>query len=173
MAQGINLREELIRFYKAYYSANQMTLAIVAPQPIDELKTMAQQAFSGIPNNNVPKPETSWAGIRPFGAENSIIPSFGNVVEIVPVQDLRQVIVSWPIQYDSDDEREQEQLYKTTMYVAHLLGHEGPRSLLSYLKRKGWANSVAAAVEEELYDFKQFKIRQFFLCSCCGRGRIV
>ena len=158
MAQGINLREELIRFYKAYYSANQMTLAIVAPQPIDELKTMAQQAFSGIPNNNVPKPETSWAGIRPFGAENSIIPSFGNVVEIVPVQDLRQVIVSWPIQYDSDDEREQEQLYKTTMYVAHLLGHEGPRSLLSYLKRKGWANSVAAAVEEELSDFELFEV---------------
>jgi len=31
-----------------------------------------------------------------------------------------------------------------TLYVAHLIGHEGPGSLLSYLKSKGWCNTLSA-----------------------------
>ena len=29
-------------------------------------------------------------------------------------------------------------------YISHLLGHEGPGSLLSDLKERGWANSLGA-----------------------------
>lgn len=29
-------------------------------------------------------------------------------------------------------------------YAAHLIGHEGPGSLLAYLKKKGWANQLSA-----------------------------
>jgi len=158
VAQGINLREELIRFYNSYYSANQMTLAIVAPQSIDELKAMANDAFATIPNNNVEKPELAWAGIQPFGSDNSIVPSFGHVVEVVPVQDLREVIISWPVRFNSEEDVEDARFYKTSLYVAHLLGHEGPRSLLSYLKRKGWATSVASSVDEDLSDFQNFEM---------------
>ncbi|KAL7563331.1 hypothetical protein ACA910_016685 [Epithemia clementina (nom. ined.)] len=159
VAQGIDLREQLIRFYKTHYSANQMTLAVVAPQSIDELKVMVEETFASIPNSNVEKPENSWAGVLPFGMDkNSIIPSFGNILEIVPVQDLRQLMIAWPIVYKSPKELEEARLYKTSTYVAHLLGHEGPKSLLSYLKRKGWVNTVAVGAQEELSDFETFDL---------------
>lgn len=29
-------------------------------------------------------------------------------------------------------------------YLRHLIGHEGPGSLLSELKRRGWCNGIAA-----------------------------
>ena len=156
--QGIDLRTELINFYNSYYSANQMTLAVVAPQPIDTLKRMVEEAFGEIPNRNVGTPEEAWAGVPPFSSDDSLIPSFQHVVEVVPVSDLRQVQVTWPIVYRSENERRASLLIKPSTYVAHLLGHEGPLSLLSYLKRKGWANALGCANSEELSDFEAFEI---------------
>jgi insulysin len=155
---GIDLRLELLEFYNQYYSANQMTLAVVAPQPIDALKKMVNEAFSDIPNRMVSKPEEAWAGVLPFTNGNNIIPSFRHVVEIVPVSDLRQLQVSWPVVYRSQEEKLSALLVKPSEYVAHLLGHEGPRSLLSYLKRKGWAYTLGCSNTEELSDFETFDV---------------
>ena len=156
-AKGIDLRQELIKFYNRYYSSNQMTLAIVAPQSISELKEMVAEGFSDIPNRDTPKPEEAWAGVPPF-SKDSVIPGIGFIVQIVPVQDLRQLSLSWPIVYTSDRDRKASLLMKQADYVAHLLGHEGPGSLLSYLKRQGWANSLAAAPNYEFSDFEAFEV---------------
>lgn len=158
LAQGINLRNELIHFYQKYYSANQMTLAVVGPQTLEQLQDMVQTAFSQIQNRSVPPPEESWRGIPPFRADASIIPAFRHIVEVVPVKDIRQVTISWPKLIASPEELLLTRLDKPNVYVAHLLGHEGPGSLLSYLKRRGWANSVASANEEELTDFETFDV---------------
>ena len=139
-----------------------MTLAVVAPQSMAVLQVMVQEAFGTIPNLAVDPPERQWAGkVLPFDASSSsssIIPSFGSMVQVVPVQDLRQVMISWPILYNSEQDLENARLYKTSTYVAYLLGHEGPKSLLSYLKRKGWANGVSAGSQEELADFETFDV---------------
>ena len=155
---GINLREELIQFYNRYYSANQMTLAVVGPQSLDTLKNMVQDAFAKIPNKNVEKPESSWNGVIPPYSENSLIPSFGHVIKVVPVQDLRQVSIQWPIIYKDDQDRTNALLTKQANYASHLIGHEGPGSLLSYLKKKGWVNSLGASGESELSDFEIFEV---------------
>ena len=153
---GPNLRNELIQFWQNYYSANQMTLAVVGPQALDELQSMVSKSFGDIPNRGGDKPELAWKGVRPYdAAAPSLIPSFGHVVEIVPVQDLRQVQISWPHSYQN---RTSALVTKPTSYVAHLLGHEGPNSLLSYLKHQGWATSLAVANEEELSDFEMLEV---------------
>ena len=146
--KGIDLRQSLIDFYQRYYSADQMTLAVVGPQSLDTLEEMTKAAFSNVPNRNVGPPEDAWKGIvPPYNNGNSVIPSFGHIVKVVPVEDLRQAIIAWPIIYKNDKDREFALLTKQTQYIGHILGHEGPGSLLSYLKRKGWANSLAAAGE--------------------------
>ena len=157
-ALGIDLRSELVKFYSQYYSANQMTLAVVAPQPIGELKRMVAECFIDIPNKFISKPEATWNGIPPFLNENSNIPSFQHVVEIAPVSDLRQVQITWPIVYKSELDRRSSQLIKPSQYIAHMLGHEGPRSLLSFLKRKGWANTLGSSTNDVLSDFETFEI---------------
>ena len=157
-AAGVDLREELIKFYNRYYSANQMTLALVGPQSIETMKKMVDDAFATIPNRSVRKPEDSWSGILPFVGDKSIIPSFEHIVEVVPVSDLRQLTVSWPIVYCTTQEQEDALFIKPMTYVGHMLGHEGPRSLLSYLKGKGWANAVSVSTSEELSDFEIFDV---------------
>lgn len=156
-AKGIDLRQELINFYNKYYSSNQMTLAIIAPQTISELKAMVEEGFSEIPNRNVPKPEEAWSGVPPF-SKDCVIPGIGYIVQVVPVQDLRQLSLSWPIVYTNDRQRTDSLLMKQADYVAHLLGHEGPGSLLSYLKRQGWANSLGASANYEFHDFESFEV---------------
>lgn len=158
IAQGIDLRQQLLDFYSRYYSSNLMTLAVIGPQSIDTLQKMVSDAFGDIPNRHVDKPEQAWSNVVPFGVENSVIPAFQHVVEIVPVQDLRQVTITWPIVYQSDQDRINSLLTKPSIYVGHLLGHEGPRSLLSYLKSKGWANTVAAGNEDQLSNFESFEV---------------
>ena len=155
---GLDLRQELIKFYNQHYSSNQMTLAVVGPQSIDKLKEMVEQAFAEIPNRGVAKPEDEWNRIIPPYGGTSLIPSFKNVVKAVPVQDLRQVTVTWPLVYADENDRTNALLAKQANYVAHLIGHEGPGSLLSYLKRKGWVNSLAAAGGSELSDFEMFEV---------------
>jgi insulysin len=156
--EGLDLRKELIAFYNKYYSANQMTLAVVGPQSVDTLKRMVEKGFGSIPNRNVPEPEKAWSGIIPPYGGSSVIPSFGNAVKVVPVQELRQVSVTWPIIYNQEEGRSDALLIKQANYAAHLIGHEGPGSLLSYLKKRGWVNSVTASSESELSDFETFEV---------------
>ena len=79
-----------------------MTLAVVGPQPISKLQEMTKAAFSNIPNKQVGPPENGWKQTVPPYTEGEnesltesppVIPSFGSVVKVVPVQDLRQVTI--------------------------------------------------------------------------------
>lgn len=40
----------------------------------------------------------------------------------------------------------EDELYRShpSRYCAHLIGHEGPGSILAHLKAKGWANGLSA-----------------------------
>jgi len=135
-----------------------MSLAVVAPQPLSQLKDMIKTSFSSIPNREAPPPELSWSNVPPFLEGASVIPATKNVVEIVPVQDLRQITCSWPIVYESKENRNDIDLLKPDFFVMHLIGHEGPGSLLSHLKDQGWANSLGAGTNTELSDFETFDV---------------
>jgi insulysin len=157
--QGINLRNELVKFYETYYSSNQMSLAVVAPQNLSQLRKFASDAFGDIPNRESNPPEDKWAfKIQPYIAGKSKIPAEKTVVEIVPIQELRQVTITWPIIFSSKEERKLYRLNKPDYFVSSLLGHEGAGSLLSYLKEKRWANALGASDNADLSDFATFEV---------------
>lgn len=157
--QGINLRNELVKFYETYYSSNQMSLAVVAPQSLSQLKQYVSNAFGDVPNRQINAPEDKWAfNIQPYVTGKSKIPAEKTIVEIVPIQDLRQVTITWPIVFSSKEERDLFRLNKPDYFVASLLGHEGAGSLLSYLKEKRWANALGASDNADLADFATFEV---------------
>jgi insulysin len=71
---------------------------------------------------------------------------------------LRQVQIAWPIVYQSEADRLTSLLIKPSQYIAHLLGHEGPRSLLSFLKKRGWANTLGSSTNDVLSDFETYEV---------------
>lgn len=48
--------------------------------------------------------------------------------------------------------------YKAAQFIAHLVGHEGPGSLCSYLKSKGWITSLRSESQDLARGFAIFRI---------------
>jgi secreted Zn-dependent insulinase-like peptidase len=128
---GSTTRDELLKFYQQYYSANLMTLVVFGREPLDELQRMVSSRFADVPNHD--------RTIEPVAAPLFAPGSLPQRVRIEPVKDEYAVAYTWPIGDQHDDYRG-----KSLEYIGNLLGHEGDGSLLSYLKQRGWAQGLSA-----------------------------
>ncbi|XP_029847495.1 insulin-degrading enzyme isoform X2 [Ixodes scapularis] len=128
-ARGLNVREQLLQFHRQWYSSNIMALVALGKESLDELTEMVVPLFSAVPNRGVSRPE--WAQ-HPYGPDQLKV-----LGHIVPVKDNRYMYMTFP----TPDMRKH---YRSSPgdYLAHLIGHEGPGSLLSELKARGWVNSL-------------------------------
>jgi len=126
---GISVRDSLLKFHSTWYSSNIMGLAILGREDLDTLESFVVEKFSGVVNKNVEVPEWMTA---PFSEEQC-----GTITYIVPVKDIRNLNITWGIPDLTDH-------YQSCpgSYLGHLIGHEGPGSLLSELKSRGWVNTL-------------------------------
>ena len=127
------LRERVIEFYHRYYDANVMNLAVVAPQPLDELEALVVERFADIPDHDLSAPTIDAPLIDP-----DTLPRY---VERQSLQDRRQLRFYFPIPDPTDEYRT-----KPTQLIAHLLGDEGDGSLLAVLREAGLADGLSAGV---------------------------
>lgn len=129
--KGKCIRTELLQFHKKFYSSNIMAVCILGCEPLDDLKTMAVDKFSSIENKSISPAVYSSS---PFRAED-----LQKCIKVLPVKDVRNLIIKFPIADYTND-------YKCSpgRYLAHLIGHEGPGSLLSSLKSLSWASELSA-----------------------------
>ncbi|KAG0054713.1 Insulinase (Peptidase M16) [Gryganskiella cystojenkinii] len=127
--QGINVRAELIAFYNKYYSASIMKVTILGRDSLDKLTEWAVDKFSEIRN----------LGITPPAFPNSPWTSkeLLTTIYMKPVQDTHTLEIKFPFP-------DEIPLYKVkpSVYITHLLRHEGTGSILSFLKQKSWANGI-------------------------------
>ena len=130
--RGIQVREEFIKFYKKHYSANRMKLVVLGKESLDELESWVAELFAGVKNKDLP--QNRWDEAHPY-SENEVLTQ----VFAKPVMDTR----SLDIQFTYQDET---YLYEShpNRYISHTIGHEGPGSILAYIKSKGWANGLSA-----------------------------
>ena len=127
------LRERVIDFYHRYYDANVMNLAVVAPQPLDELEALVVERFADIPDHDLSAPTIDAPLIDP-----DTLPRY---VERQSLQDRRQLRFYFPVPEPTDEYRT-----KPTQLIAHLLGDEGDGSLLAVLREAGLADGLSAGV---------------------------
>ena len=132
IGRGVKIREAFIDFYKAQYSANRMKLAVIGKETLDELESWVKEFFSDV--NNQDLPQLRWDGIPICSNENINTQMF-----VKPVMDQRMLDIFFPYP-------DEEDLYDSRpgRYISHLIGHEGPGSILAYIKNKGWATSLSA-----------------------------
>ncbi|MFW6345268.1 MAG: insulinase family protein [Halomonas sp.] len=128
-----SLRERVIDFYERYYDANVMHLALVAPQPLDELESLVAERFAAIPDRELSAPEIT--------APLALSDTLPQRVAVQSVRDSRQLRLLFPIPDPITEYR-----HKPADLIAHLLGHEGDGSLLAALRDAGWADGLSAGV---------------------------
>ena len=131
-AKGINVREKFIEFYETHYSANLMKLVVLGRESLDVIQDWVTEFFSSIPNKNFPK--LRWEDEVPLRPEDLETQCFSR-----PVMESRELTLTFPF-------INEEMLFESqpSRYIGHLVGHEGPGSIMSYIKAKGWANALSA-----------------------------
>ncbi|MGH0118605.1 UNVERIFIED_CONTAM: hypothetical protein FKN15_050114 [Acipenser sinensis] len=143
--EGIDIRQELLKFHSNSYSSNLMALCVLGRESLDDLTSMVVKLFSEVENKNVPVPEFPE---HPFQEEH-----LRQFYKVVPIKDIRNLYVTFPIP-------DLQKHYKSNPghYLGHLIGHEGPGSLLSELKSKGWVNTLVGGQKEGAKGFMFFII---------------
>ncbi|MGL6011138.1 MAG: insulinase family protein, partial [Shewanella oncorhynchi] len=136
---------ELLDFYQSHYSANLMTLCLVAPLSLDELQDLACHYFSGIRNLNLMKnyPQV------PLFSEKELL----RQIDIVPLKEQKRLSISF--NFPGIDHYYKR---KPLTYISHILGNESHGSLLSYLKEQGLVNNLSAGGGVNGYNFKDYSI---------------
>ncbi|TQS32419.1 hypothetical protein Golomagni_07264, partial [Golovinomyces magnicellulatus] len=131
-AAGINVRDKFIEFHAKHYSANRMKLVVLGRESLDVLQKWVVEYFSDVVNKNLPL--NRWTEETPFRKNDLGIQWFAK-----PVMDSRELNLTFPALDD-------DALYESqpSRYISHLIGHEGPGSIMAYVKSKGWANSLSA-----------------------------
>ena len=135
LKRGVAIRDEFIKFYKKHYSANLMKLVILGRESLDTLESWAEELFSPIVNQDLPR--NRWDEVAPYTDKELATQIFAK-----PVFDIRSLDIYFPY-------RDEEDFYESQPggYLSHLIGHEGPGSILAYLKGKGWATELGAGQE--------------------------
>jgi insulysin len=130
--RGIDVRSEFIDFHKKHYSANRMKLVVLGRESLDDMETWVGELFSQVQNKDLP--QQRWDNVQPLAPESLCTQVFAK-----PVMDSRSLDIYFPF-------LDEEDLYEScpSRYISHLIGHEGPGSILAYIKAKGWANGLSS-----------------------------
>lgn len=131
--EGRSIRDAMLEFYERHYSANQMRLVIYGKEDLDTLEQWARQKFSAIPNRNVANQPVKVPLITP-----GTLPA---LLTVEPIMEQRTLSLIFPMPSIKPHYRA-----KPEYYLTNLIGHEGEGSLLSWLKKQGWANSLVAGM---------------------------
>ena len=140
-----SLQHALRTFFQLQYSARSMTLALVSPLDLTVQAALVRQYFSAIPSLLPPKPPLS---VPLYLAEHQ-----GIQLNIQPHRHSQKLVVSFAM---PDIQRWYR--HKLISFIAHLLGDEGPGSLLSYLKQQGLVNQLSAGGGIDGSNYKDFTI---------------
>jgi len=148
------LREELLKFWKKHYIAKNMRLVIIGRHSLSTLEKWVRVIFADLPTGEEPAPHVP----NPYPIvpapdavfKDTFLPSF---VHLETVKNSRSLLLLWtlPPQVPSYSKKNME-------YISTLLGGEAAGSLLSALKRRGWATALSAGPDLTTGSFDLFQV---------------
>eukprot|EP01083_Nonionella_stella_P042516 114815_1 len=139
----IDVRSELIQFYRKHYSSSIMKLAIIGKEDIDTMTQKVNEVFTSIPNLKIKKPEYS------HDVYNR--DTFPALYKLVPIKEIRELRLNWIM-----DSCYTHTLERPTTLLSYCLGDESKGSVYSYLKELGLATGLSAGCKHSLPEFAVF-----------------
>lgn len=127
------LREALLDYHQRFYVAELMSLALVGPQSLDELESLARQHFS-----DLRQAEQDQAPVR-FAQPLLLDQQLPMQLEMQPLRREYQLSLIFSI-----PDPQLHQGVQADRFLAYLIHHEGENSLFDYLRREGWITALSA-----------------------------
>lgn len=126
-------RDQLVQWYEENYGSDRMKLAIYSHQPIEEIQKQVVEIFSEIKPSKVPSIKEHVSLVNPQ--------SLGHTFYVKPIKDVRSMMMAWEV----DSKFVKDFDYQVMNLVGSALTDEYPGSLATYLKDKGWIQSLSAS----------------------------
>lgn len=144
-SKNISIRDKLLEFHSKWYSSHLMYLTVLGKEDLNTLEELVVSLFGNIEKKNVDMPH--WTD--PIYTEEQL----ATKTIVVPVKDIRVLSMSFLIP-------DQTKYYKSmpTRYLSALFGHEGPTSILTILKKKGWSSKLSAGNKFEARGIELFDV---------------
>tara|TARA_B110000208_G_scaffold40315_1_gene53405 strand:+ start:214 stop:3801 length:3588 start_codon:yes stop_codon:yes gene_type:complete len=157
-ASGVDVLAELRTFYDAFYTGGAMKLVVSGTQPLDEIEGWVRRSFVKIRPTPVPASGGDGSSSRrqlPSSASLALPlwPSLPLRLYAAPVKSSRFVDLMFPLPPLGTHWREQPD-----DFLADLVGHESPGSVLHALKEAGLALWLTAGAEWEHESFSVLKV---------------
>ena len=124
--------EALKAFFKAHYSADQMALAALSNESLDDLQAWVAPLFEGIADRQ--------RGAAPVTTPPYPAAGLPATLRIQPQKEIRSASYEFPVPSTRPHYRT-----KPERYITNLLGHEGEGGLYAALKERGWIESLNAS----------------------------
>lgn len=129
--EGSQLHDELLAFYQRYYSANLMVAVLYSDQPLDKLKTLAENTFGKIANHQ--------RQVEPITVDAITDNEKGIIIHYQPVKPFKMINLQFPIRDNLDDFRN-----KTDNYVSYLIENRSKNTVADWLQKQGLIESIYA-----------------------------
>lgn len=154
------LMSAMREYVDSRYVAGDMACVVAGKQSLDELQALVSS--SGL--KDVKQQQQSAASVRPASDEighrfflNPEAASSALLVESLNSQ--RALRVAWSLAYDEEEGMRPGAMRAwSDRIAAHVLGHEGPNSLLADLKSADFATDLSAGMSESNEDYRVFEI---------------
>lgn len=128
---------ELKKFFTDNYSANLMKVVLYSSLPLEELKKIAVEDFSGIPNMHKQSPRFNRTI---YGNALS-----GKIVHVEPLKEVPTLVLAWEL----PPHLARHPLTQPDVLIGYVIGDEGPNSLFAQLQKEQLADSIRAGAEKE------------------------
>ena len=141
--------DEVKTFFAQQYQAKFMTLAIVSPFSVEQLKSGVMERFSLIRSKTAETKPEQKSIIAPLYLQQHL----AQTIRIKPVKELHKLNITFALPCINN-------WYKTKIvsFAAHIIGYEGEGSLFEYLKEQGLVNALSAGNGISGSNFKDFNI---------------
>ncbi|KAI0032813.1 Metalloenzyme, LuxS/M16 peptidase-like protein [Vararia minispora EC-137] len=143
---GRETRRRLVEWWSQEYCASRMRLAVIGKDSLDDLATLVTENFSRIANRG--RDPLPIIPDNPFGPEEK-----GTIVSIQTVMAFHCMEISFPLAWQPPLWQ-----FKPSNFLSDLIGNEGPGSLHSYLKGKGWITALVSGQQALARGFAMFRV---------------
>lgn len=142
---GQSAREAVSQFYQEQYAASRMCLVLVSAFPLPHQRALVEQSFANLPAHLPAKP--------PLDMPLYQAPHLGIQLNIQPHKPAHRLVLSFAL-----PDIQPLYPYKIVSFLAHILGDEGPGSLMSLLKAEGLVNGLSAGGGIDGSNYKDFTL---------------
>ncbi|MCC2615174.1 insulinase family protein [Aestuariibacter halophilus] len=139
------LQNKLRAFHQRHYVASNMKLCLLTAQSLDTVSEWVHRLFAALPDSTFIR-HTDWPPLY-------LPEQLGINIAIKPIVQARRLIISFAL-----SEIESSYRSKPVALLSHIIGDEGPGSLLEHFKASNWATSLSAGGGIQGHNFKDFNL---------------